>query len=461
MQDCSENANQRVTDSSRIRGGIESRVPDRFTFFWIVIAYGLSALGAYQIFSIPLQWLGSGILLLPFLVLLYKGERYPTAALLPALLVMSLIVVSLFGWLIWGMSIDFPYLLPTDASTSYPVFTFLRYFQLIVFIVVYVLVLSFLKKNGLDRLAHIIVIGGVVAALYAIYVYAAHVYGLPEIPRTRMGTGGDEQSIIFAYAFHRALGSFREPSHLAEWLVVPFFMTFWGRGYGSLIARLLITFVLLLSGSLTGIVSVITAYFLSVTLIFPIWTAVVRLLTLALVVLFVGLMFSVFAYSYDGETVNIFAVLWERIYPLLEGGGLAASNRDYVYGYAASHSIPLLGYGFGNANILLSEYLGSGLVSSFLNLYLNMLYAVGYLGFIVVVVFLLFPLVWLLRLRRMDRYQLLSLSGSYIGWLLVYLVHSEELSVSFAILYGACIYYCLQYGESVMRQPVQAEIPAD
>ena len=153
-----------------------------------------------------------------------------------------------------------------------------------------------------------------------------------------------------------------------------------------------------------------------------------------------GCMFFLIASPNPGGSVDVITVLLDRTIPILQDG-IEASNRWHVYEYVGKHSIPPIGYGFGHANLLIGEYLGLGLMGSFLSLYLNMLYSLGYLGFIFIIILLAAPVILLLRLRSADKDQLFVFLGSYIGWLLVYLVLTEELSISFAIIYGACIHY--------------------
>lgn len=416
--------------------------PDRLTGFWLSLVYGLSALGAYQLYSIPLQWLGSALLVFPFSYMAFQGQKYAVEVWIPVVLLLLVCLVSLTGALFWGTAIDFPSLLPERASTDYPVFVALRYFQLVVFVMIFLFTYSYLERNGPDRLAATTVTIGALVALYALYVYAAGMLDLPEIPRNRMGTGGEEQYVVFSYAYHRALGSFREPSHLAEWLVLPFFLSYWKKTAYSRAVRVLIGFVVFLSGSLTGIVAIILGYVISALIVFSPGDALRRLVNLALIVTVCAVLVFLFAVPNSGEPANIVAVLAERLGPIVQGGGLAVSNRGYIYEFSAQHQIPLWGYGLGNANLLLSGYMGLDLVVSFLNLYLSMAYALGYPGVILLVAFFAFPLLALLRARRGKRVQLFALLGAYIAWMLVYLVHSEELSISFGILYGACIYYC-------------------
>jgi hypothetical protein len=417
-----------------------ANVPDQYTYYWLAVIYFLNAMGAYQVFSIPLQWLGSILAILSFIILLYKGRTCHEFYLYPLLLILFMFFFSTLGWWFWSVYIDFENLLPAGATTDYYLFILLRYLQYLVFFAVYFLSINYLKKNGLLRLANTVVICGIVVSIYAVYVYIAQIYGLPEIPRSRVGTGGEEQSVIFTYAFHRAMGSFREPSHLAQWLVLPFFMTFIDKSYWYLGARFVIVFVVLLTGSLTGIIAIFAGYLFAMLLTFPLHRALFRVVKFGIVLLLAGFLFSLFALPNEGGSVDILVVVIDRLIPILQDG-LGASNRGHIYEYVTQHSIPLIGYGFGNANLLIGDYMGLGLVGSFLSLYLNMLYSLGYVGFLFVIIVLAAPVFLLLRFRAVDKDQFFVLFGAYVGWLLVYLALTEEFSISFAILYGACVHY--------------------
>ena len=436
-----------------------SSVPDRFGYYWIAIVYYLNAMGAYQIFSIPLQWLGSLLAVLSIVLVLYKERGFHKIYIYPLLFILIMFFISVLGWRFWSAYVDFAALLPKGATTSYYLFIFLRYFQYLVFIAVYIISLNHLNSNSFFSLAKIVVVGGVVISLYAIYVYVAQIYGLPEIPRGRIGTGGEEQSVTFTYAFHRAMGSFREPSHLAEWLVLPFFMTFWRKTYWNLSARITIVFVILLTGSLTGIIAVSIGYLFAILLVFQLRIALMNILKIGLVLLFSGYLFSIIVFPNEGGSADIFAVLLDRIIPILEDG-LGASNRGHIYEYVTQHSIPLIGYGFGNANLLIGEYMGLGLMGSFLSFYLNMLYSLGYLGFLFAIIVLIAPVFLLLRFRAIDKDRLFVLLGAYFGWLLIYSGLTEELSISFAILYAACVHYyrCQLETISLNRSTISAAI---
>lgn len=414
--------------------------PDRFTYYWLVVIYFLSATEAYQIFSYPLQWIGSLLAVLSFILLLIKDRTCHVLYLYPLLLVIALFFFSMLGWLFWSSRIEFEHLLPSGATTDYYGFISLRYLQYIVFVAVYFLTVDYLKRNGLLKLANTVVFSGVVVSIYAVYVYIAQIYGFPEVPRSRIGTGGEGQSVNFTYAFHRAMGPFREPSHLAQWLVLPFFMTFLGKSYLYLGSRFLIVFVVILTGSLTGILSIFIGYLFAMLIVFPLRISLTGIGKFGITILLAVFVFSNFAIPNEGGSVDILSVLIDRLIPIIQDG-MEASNRGHIYEYVALHDIPLIGYGFGNANLLIGDYMGLGLVGSFLSLYLNVIYSTGYLGILFAILLIIVPVFLLLRFRAEDKDRQFVLLAAYIGWLLIYFSLVEEVSISFAIIYAACVNY--------------------
>lgn len=416
-------------------------VSDRSTYWQLAVIYMLSAMGAYQISSIPIQWIGSALAVFFMLVSLFDNREYHRVYLYPIFLILLVFLFSIAGWIRWAQVIDFQYLHAVGSSTSYLTFIFLRYFQFIAFISVYLVSIQFLELNGFEKLAQLLMVCGVLVSIYAIYVYVAQMLGLWELPRNRMGTGGGDQAVVFTYAFHRAIGPFREPSHLAQWLIIPLFMTFVKRSYWYTAARLLIVSTVLITGSLTGILAIGIGYTLSLFTTLSIRKALIRLLGFAGILLVATAVFTELASLNPWGSVDVWGVIIDRMSPIIFGGGLMESNRAYVYEFVSKNPFPVIGYGLGNGNILFGESQGIGLIGSFLSLPVNMLYALGYIGVVVIVVFLLTPLFVLSRYRTRDPRYLYALLAAYIGWLVVYSVLSEELSISFAILYATCIYY--------------------
>ena len=114
-----------------------TNTPDRFTYYWLVVIYFLSATEAYQIFSVPLQWIGSLLAILSFILFLVKDRTCHVLYLFPLLLVIALFFFSMLGWLFWSSRIEFEHLLPSGATTEYYQLISLRYLQYIVFVAVY------------------------------------------------------------------------------------------------------------------------------------------------------------------------------------------------------------------------------------------------------------------------------------------------------------------------------------
>ena len=227
----------------------------------------------------------------------------------------------------------------------------------------------------------LVTIGGIVA-LAAIYIYVAQVFTLWEPPRTRIGTQGEEQRTIFSYAFHRAMGTFREPSHLAEWMLVPFLVSLLQNQLRSFVWPMLMGSVILLTGSLTGILGGVLGFAIATLILNPIRLSTLKL-TVALVII-AGIsyvLFSVLVVSYSDTNTDLFSVIWDRVQPIFEGG-MGASNRGYVYEYFATEPIPAVGQGLGNAGLYFSNYCGTELVTSLLSLYFSTLYSTGYVGLV-------------------------------------------------------------------------------
>jgi hypothetical protein len=278
-------------------------------------------------------------------------------------------------------------------------------------------------------------------SLFALYVYVAQIYGLPEPPRSRMGTSGGEQAVRFSYQFHRAIGSFREPSHLAEWLIAPFYLSLLRRGRWAWLASTLIAFAMVLTGSLTGLASVALGFLAAL-----LWLQSPRqLLRMAwsYALPFAGavVLFSALAVSYDDSAANLAGTLWSRIEPILETGSFQATNRASVYTYLENNPPAFFGRGLGNSNLEYAASVGSPAVTSFLSLYWNVLYSCGYPGLALMVWFLSRPLLRRGSFLQTSGRARLLLTAAYISYLAAFGVHTEEPPIQFALLFGLVAYY--------------------
>lgn len=392
----------------------------------------LNGLSAYAVGQVPLQWIGNFLALgLGGSLLLLRRDALPGTA--PLLLLMgwcaALNVISL-------ISEDVIRSVPPLATTTYLEFVSLRYVTFLTFLVVAGFVYYLANRGQAANVVGGVTAIGVLLSLFALYVYLAYIYGLPEPPRSRMGTSGGEQAIRFTYQFHRAMGSFREPSHLAEWLISPFFLSLLRRGKAAAAATTAIALALVLTGSLTGILSVVFGFLLAL-----VWlhrprdlmrSAVKFVVPVALAVV----LFSYIAVSYSDAAASLSGTLIQRLQPILESGSLKSSNRAAVYAYFDAHPPDWTGTGLGNSSLDLGAFLNLATVPSFLSLYWNTLYSAGYIGLALLAWFLLRPLFGIRRGVRQAGHSQLLLTAAYFAHLIALGVHTEELSFQFAILFG-------------------------
>jgi hypothetical protein len=398
------------------------------------LVFAGTALGAYALGPFPFQWL-TQFFLLGVAGFLLLGRGLPT---FPGLGLFGAFV----GWaalVTFGRLMLFPYgtWMPPAASAPYPVYLVLRFLALFSFAAAACLVYWLLRAGHRDALLRCIVWTGTLGAAAAIYIYFAQVNGWWEPGRTRMGTGGGLQSSSFAYAFHRAMGTFREPSHLAEWLVLPLFVSFTRAGRGRFLHTGVMAVAMLLTGSLTGLLGIVAGLAGALVLSNPFRPGAVKVAVRLAAALGVALVvFGSLAVGRGESAVDLVSVVTDRIIPIMEGG-MGESNRSYTFDYMASRPIPLLGEGVGNANIRFANALGSDITVSFLSLYFNVLAATGVVGLAMLLVLLAMPVA---RLASQRRYRkdpaLLLVMAAYLAWLLMYTVHSEELGLVFGILYG-------------------------
>jgi len=412
-----------------------------FLFLYCALFFGL-ALGAYNIGFVPIEWLVRVGLIMAVLFLGFTQRLYivPGSRVLLFFFFWALLVTALNS-----MFNDYAGMMPVLATTPYPVFISLRFLNILSFISALYLIWWLLVKGYKDSIIKWTVIIGFVFALFAVYIYIAQMYGLPELPRTRMSTGGNvdpNRLVRFSYAFHRATGTFREPSHLAEWLVIPFFLGMIYRKRSVNIYSIVIGGVILLTGSLTSIMGVLLGIVGTILVANPFRLKNMKVLCSLLIVGAVSLfVFNVIAMSYGSDRVNIVNVVIDRLEPIFFEGGMQQSSRSYIYKYLADTTLPLIGSGLGNSNIVFSDYLGASLPAAFLSSYFNALFSTGIVGLALVVCFLFTPFrqrQWRKKLK--SERNILMLSACYFSWLIMAAVHSYIFSMSFAIIFCLIVY---------------------
>lgn len=405
---------------------------------WLLIAISLvlfaDSLEAWQLGPIPIQWLSRSAAIAFGALLVMKGRLHfaPGTGWLLLLIAWGLIRT---GWIAaFGPTV----VMPALATTSFHVFVALRIFNLLAFLAVIQLVFTAIVEGRRERLQATLVTLGAVAAVIAIYFYFAQILGLPQPPRNRVSTGGGEQVLHFSYAFHRALGTFREPSHLAEWLAVPLFLSFGARSRRQYIEGVIMAAALLLTGSLTGIVGTVAGLVVALILTNPFGVEKIRILTRIAIVGAIGMfVFQKVVVTNLPGSIGLFDVLTGRLQPILEGG-MSTSNRFYVYAFVENVPITFLGVGLGIANLELGRFLQSDLVVSFLNMFFNTAYALGVPGVVLLAGFLLAPVVRLwTRARHMLQERTVYLSAAAVfTWWVVFFVRADEFSPMFAVAYA-------------------------
>jgi len=411
-----------------------TRLPHGFTNLYRTFLglITLHALGAYSLGQIPIQWLAQmGIVALTIWIFARQTVKLaPGFSLLMAFTLWALVVALI------NLETDAAHLMPQRGSTSYLGYLALRFLIIWSFLATVFCAYWLCRHVGVWKLSEDLSNVGVLISLFAFYIYLAQVYGWPEPPRLRSGTGGGAQTTTFTYAFHRAMGSFREPSHLAEWLVLPFFLSLTLRRL-SAVKSIIILGAILLSGSMTGIVAIgvglLAASFLHLSRPGDLtwrWLRVGAPLGLA------GIVFSLLVSRGQGFQ-SLTDTIWLRLRPVFFEMDAQQTNRDYVYNYLNNNPVSFVGEGLGNANLVFTHSLKVDATASFLNLYVNVLYSLGIIGLALLLVTILYPVVLKLitRQREVDGRQL-YLWAAYLGWLVIFVAHAEELSVHFGIGYA-------------------------
>jgi hypothetical protein len=166
-----------------------------------------------------------------------------------------------------------------------------------------------------------------------------------------------------------------------------------------------------------------------------------HLKALVLIVLGFGALLLVAQVTSVGLTgQSVYSVLNVRTLQILEGG-VESSNRAYIADFVRWFHPPILGYGLGNANIFLASKLGIDLIVSFLSLYVNVVYSSGIIGFVLLSIFLIQPIVRnAISSRDRTKRRPLAILMGYIAHLIVFAAGPEELSVSFAIIAAFLLY---------------------
>jgi hypothetical protein len=417
--------------SAQTRG--ESRAALTAVLNIFAALFAMTALAAYNVGPVPVPWVAQTALIGLAVLLILSTNR---VRVVPGGSV-------LFHFLAWTLFVQvlnagrFGAAMPNGATSSHLVFVLLRYLNLCSFVAALYVAYWLLTEGLSQELTSWVVRIGVIASVAAIYIYVAQQYGLPEPARTRMGTDGGIQTVFFGY--RRALGTFREPSHLAEWLLLPFFLSMLEKGLPARISSMLIGLALLLTVSLGGIASCLAGIVGGFVLNNPLKPRHLKSIIIAGIVLGVILLLAQVTTT-GGDDRSVYSILNLRTLDLVQGGA-EKSNRAYIADLVEKFPPPAMGYGLGNANIFAAGRLGVDMIVSFLSLYINVAYSSGLIGLVLLSLFLVQPI-----LRRglsalwSDSVQPVAILMGYIAYLFVFAAGPEELSIQFAIMTAFLLY---------------------
>jgi hypothetical protein len=519
-------------------------LPGLLLVLFVVVFVG-TALDAYSVAGVPLPWLAQGIAISAALLLLVSKPRRRPPGFSWFLVFLLWTLATTAGAAALGSYAD---LMPSHATTPYPLFLALRVVVLVSFAAFLLLVWRLLELGRERDLLRWTSLAGAALALFAIYIYLAHVNGWPEPPRTRLGTAGGSQNVRFTYEFHRALGTFREPSQLAIWLTIPLFASLAWTRRALNAAAIVMSTAILLTGSTTGLLGIVGGTFAGILLGRPFQRDSRRaLLALAITFACGAAGFRALVVPYDDTVSGTLAdaspasvlhsssapqtvppsvpsvppslppfsavpeapavsapvprtppavaagpspaapavdprasatatpqapvplaapatrpvlamedlpapvpaaagkdavLLWGDVLQrharnLASRGLVAGTNREYVLRFMVEDPPGWLGVGLGNANLLLTRFLQSQLVVSYLSLYFNVAYAAGLVGLALLLTFLAHPLVATLRRVRMPAGDTsLPRIGAYVAALVAFAGVLEELALPFALAYA-------------------------
>ena len=166
----------------------------------IFISIFLIFLDAYEIFSIPISWIGLSFLLIPSAI---EGK---------ALLKNGYIInICIFVILISIPQIFF--LFNNEFDSSYSVYIFLRYLNIFSFIILFFFSLHFFNRKNINLAMQGINRFITFFSAVTIYIFIAQIFDLYEPFRNRANTDIDEmsQATFWLSQPHRAMSTFREP----------------------------------------------------------------------------------------------------------------------------------------------------------------------------------------------------------------------------------------------------------
>ena len=163
-------------------------------------------LDAYEVFEIPLSWIGQVLL---FVTALTKFKEYKYLFKGGVFLTVSVLLLVPQIYIIYN----------SIYSEANLIYSALRYFNIISFVIVLAFSINYFRQNIIDKeiIMEKLKLFCFFYSLIVIYIFVAQIYDFYEPFRNRANTnlfGGSAQSIFWLSQPHRAMGTFREPSFL-------------------------------------------------------------------------------------------------------------------------------------------------------------------------------------------------------------------------------------------------------
>ena len=166
----------------------------------IFISIFLIFLDAYEIFSIPISWIGLSFLLIP---LVLEGKAIVNNGLIKNICIFVILIsipqiFSLFN---------------NEFDSSYSIYIFLRYLNIFSFIFLFYFSLHFFNRKNVNLAMQGINRFITFFSTVTIYIFIAQIFDLYEPFRNRANTDIDEmsQATFWLSQPHRAMSTFREP----------------------------------------------------------------------------------------------------------------------------------------------------------------------------------------------------------------------------------------------------------
>ena len=185
-------------------------IKNKVTDLLLLLSLFCYGLDSYSILEVPVSWLGLAAIFTIAIVRDYK----------------ILLNINLYFLLALFLAPSFINIIPLGIA-GFNLNLLLRLFNIVSFLVVIHFALKYFSTNSNENFLNLLQKLILIFSMYALYVYFAQIYDLPEIIRNRSNTGllGDSlQTTFWQYEPHRAVGSFREPVLLSSMLVPLYFL---------------------------------------------------------------------------------------------------------------------------------------------------------------------------------------------------------------------------------------------